>query len=174
MLPVKLPALKGGGSALRQCFAAGSRSVKKEYGMTEGIIKQFGQRVGYTESEVEMFHEGGHRIRQVKRLSQAASKYSIQAKVVNAKHCNSGHRIGQAFILDVDGNFISKLCPKKMCVYLISQLMVPVALINVRLSEGLEPNDFHFMRYVRCPDAGVECYGYGEVMLKVQVVPRVN
>lgn len=142
--------------------------------MSEGIIQRYGQRVGYTESEVEMFHEGGHRVRQVKRLSQVASKYSIQAKVASAKNCNSGHRIGQTFILDVDGNFVSKLCPKKMCVYLISQFIIPVALINERLSEGLEPNDFHFMRYVRCPDAGVECYGYGEVMLKVQVVPRLN
>jgi hypothetical protein len=57
---------------------------------------------------------------------------------------------------------------------LISQLTIPVALINERLSEELEPNDIHFMRYVRCPDTGVECYGYGEVMLKVQVVPRVK
>jgi len=30
------------------------------------------------------------------------------------------------------------------------------------------------MRYVRCPDTGVECLGYGEVMVKVQVVPRVG
>ncbi|MBU1904383.1 MAG: hypothetical protein KJ573_12425 [Proteobacteria bacterium] len=142
--------------------------------MTEEVVKKYGERVGYTESEVEKFHEGGHRIRQVKRLFQAASLNSIEAEVVHAKHCNSGHAVGQKFILDVDGNFISKLCPKKMCVYLISQLTIPVALINERLSEGLEPNDFHFMRYVRCPDAGVECYGYGEVMLKVQVVPRVK
>ena len=141
--------------------------------MTEEIIKWYGQRVGYTESEIESFHEGGHRIRQVSRLSQAASKYSIFAEVVNARHCNSGHTIGQTFTLDIDGNFITKLCPKRMCVYLISQLAIPVALINERLSEGLEPNDFHFMRYVRCPDVGVECYGYGEVMLKVQVVKRV-
>lgn len=32
-------------------------------------------------------------------------------------------------------------------------MTVPVGLINERLSEGLDPNDFHFMRYVRCPDA---------------------
>ena len=93
------------------------------------------------------------------------------AEVVDAKHCNSGRKVGQTFILDVDGNFITKLCPKRMCVYLVSQLTIPVALINERLSEGLEPNDFHFMRYVS-PDAGVECYGYGEVMLKIKVVPR--
>ncbi len=140
--------------------------------MTEEIVKKYGQRVGYTESEVEKFHEGGHRIRQVKRLPHAASLYSIEAEVTNAKHCNSGHTVGQKLILDVDGNLISKLCPKKMCVYLISQLTIPVALINERLSEGLEPNDFHFMRYVRCPDMGSECLGYGEVSLKINVIER--
>jgi uncharacterized repeat protein (TIGR04076 family) len=110
----------------------------------------------------------------VKRLSQAADLYSIEAQVIRSRHCNSGHTEGQKFILDVDGNLITKLCPKKICVYLVSQLPIPVAQINERLSEGHDPADFHFMRYVRCPDVGVECLGYGEVMLKVQVIPRVK
>jgi uncharacterized repeat protein (TIGR04076 family) len=138
------------------------------------IIKRYGERVGYNEKEVVKFKEGRHRVRQVKRLSQAAPKHTIEAEIVKAKHCNSGYRTGDKFILDVDGNFISKLCPKRMCVYLVSQLTIPVALINERLSEGLEPNQFHFMHYVRCPDVGVECAGYGEVMLQVQVVPRLR
>jgi len=140
--------------------------------MAEEIIKKYGERVGYTDSETETFHKGGHRTRHVERLSEAAPLYSIEAEVVESRNCNTGHEKGQKFILDVDGNFITKLCPKKMCVYLLSQLTMPVALINERLSEGHDPNDFHFMRYVRCPDVGVECLGYGEVMLKVQVVPR--
>ncbi len=61
-----------------------------------------------------------------------------------------------------------------MCVYLISELTIPVALINERLSEGHDPNGFHFMRYVRCLDVGVQCLGYGEAMLRVQAVPRVK
>lgn len=140
----------------------------------EKVIRKYGARVGYTDSQIETFYEGGHRIRQVSRLSRAAAKYSIQAEVVNSMNCNSGHTVGQTFVLDIDGNFIVKLCPSRMCVYLISQLTIPVALINERLSEGLEPNDFHFMRHVRCPDTGVDCYGYGEVMLKVQVIPRIK
>lgn len=142
--------------------------------MPEEIVEKYGRRVGYTDSEVEAFHKGGHRIRQVKRLSKAAPLYSMEAEVVEARHCNSRHIVGQKFVLDVDGNFITKLCPKKMCVYLVSQLTIPVALINERLSEGLDPNDFHFMRNVRCPGAGIDCMGYGEVMLKVGVVPRVK
>jgi uncharacterized repeat protein (TIGR04076 family) len=140
--------------------------------MKKDIIDEYGKRVGYTESEINKFREGGHRVRHVKRINKAASLYSIEAEVIQSRNCNSGHLQGQKLLLDIDGNFISKLCPKKMCVYLLSQLAIPVAQINERLSEGHDPNDFHFMRMVRCPDVGVECLGYGDVMLKVQVVPR--
>lgn len=142
--------------------------------MATDIIEKYGHRVGYTKLQLDSFHEGAHRIRHVERLSEAAPHYSIEAEIVEAKHCNSGHQIGQKLILDMDGNFITKLCPKKMCVYLISQLAIPVALINERLSEALDPGNFHFMRYVKCLDVGVECLGYGEVMLKVRVIPRVK
>lgn len=140
--------------------------------MVEDAVKRYGLRVKYSDKEMAQFLEKGHRLRHVKQLSKAAPLYSIEAKVITSRHCNSGHIEGQKFILDIDGNFITKHCPNKMCVYLVSQLIVPVALINERLSEGHEPNDFHFMRYVRCPDAGVECLGYGEVMLRVRVIPR--
>jgi hypothetical protein len=137
-------------------------------------IRRYGERVGYSEAEMEKFGEGGHRVRQVMRLAEAASSYSIEAEVVESRNCNSGHVKGQKILMDLDGNLVTKLCPKKLCVYLVSQLTIPAALINERLSEGLEPNDFHFMRYVRCPDAGVDCLGYGEVTVQVRVVPRVK
>jgi hypothetical protein len=140
----------------------------------EGRVRRFGKRVGYTDAEMEKFAEGGHRVRQVMRLSEAAPRYSIEAEVVESRNCNSEHAEGQKIVMDVDGNLIAKLCPQKLCVYLVSQLTIPVALINERLSEGLEPNDFHFMRSVRCLDAGVDCMGYGTVTAQVRVVPRVT
>ncbi len=137
-----------------------------------GIIKKFGRRLNYSNSEMKLFEEGGHRIRHVKQLAKAAALYSIEAEVVKSRHCNSRHEAGQKILLDVDGNFLTKLCPPRLCVYLISQLTLPVAMINERLSEGLDPNDFHFMRYVRCLDAGVECLGFGEVIMKISVISR--
>jgi uncharacterized repeat protein (TIGR04076 family) len=107
-------------------------------------------------------------------LGRAAARYSIAATVVKARNCNSGYREGDTFILDVDGNFIPKFCPPRLCVYAISQLTVPVALINERLSEDLDPNQFHFMHQVRCLDVGVACGGYGEVRFEVKIVPRVK
>jgi hypothetical protein len=142
--------------------------------MDDRIVEKFGQRLKYSASEMKLLEEGGHRIRHVRHLAKAAALYSIEAEVVKSRHCNSGHDSGQKIILDMDGNFILKLCPKRMCVYLISQLILPVAMINERLSEGLDPKDFHFMRYVKCLDTGVECLGFGEVMMKVNVIPRIK
>ena len=136
------------------------------------VLKKFGDRVGYSSSDLQHFSEDDPRLRLMERLAEDAAKYSIVAEVVASRHCNSGYKMGDKFVLDVDGNFISKLCPKRLCVHLISQLVVPVALVNERLSEGLEPNGFTFMRQVRCTDVGAECSGYGGVMLKVSVVPR--
>ncbi len=137
-------------------------------------LKRFGELVGYTEADLAHFQAGDPRLRQMERLGRAAARYSIAAEVVKARNCNSGYQVGDKFILDVDGNFITKFCPQRLCVYLMSQLVVPVALINERLSEGLDPNQFHFMHQVRCLDVGVECAGYGEVMLEVKVVPRIK
>ena len=137
-------------------------------------LKRFGELVGYTEVDLKQFQAGDPRLRQMERLGRAAARYSIQAEVVKARNCNSGYRVGDKFILDMDGNFIAKFCPPRLCVYAISQLAVPVALINERLSEELDPNQFHFMHQVRCLDVGVDCAGYGEVRLGVKVVPRVK
>jgi hypothetical protein len=137
-------------------------------------LKRFGDRVGYTEADLKHFQVGDPRLRQMEQLGRAAARYSIAAEVVQARHCNSAYQAGDTFILDVDGNFITKLCPSRLCVYLVSQLAVPVALINERLSEGLDPNQFHFMHQVRCLDVGVECSGYGEVRIDIKVVPRVK
>jgi uncharacterized repeat protein (TIGR04076 family) len=138
------------------------------------ILKRFADRVGYTAEELKHFQADDPRLRQMENLGRAAARYSIQAEVVKSRNCNSGYQVGDKFILDVDGNFITKFCPPKLCVYAISQLAVPVALINERLSEGLDPNQFHFMHRARCLDVGVDCAGYGEVMWEIKVVPRVK
>ncbi len=139
------------------------------------ILRRFADRVGYSEAERAQIREGDPRLRQISELAKVAARYSIVAEVVQARHCNSGYKPGDKFVLDVDGNFITKLCPGRLCVYLMSQLTIPVALINERFSEGLDPNQFHFTHFVRCPDTGVECGGYGQVLVEVKAVtPRIK
>lgn len=140
--------------------------------MSREILDRYAQRVGYDAKDLARIPAGDPRERTVTRLAEAAGRWSIVARVSRAEHCNSGYVPGDRFVLDADGNFVAKLCPKRICVYLASQLIIPVALINERLSEGLEPNGFHFMHQVRCPDVGVGCQGYGQVLMDVAAEPR--
>lgn len=142
--------------------------------MSEGYLEKYAARVGYSQEEAEMIGPDDPRRRHIQNLARAAGFYSIVAEVEEARHCNTGYQAGDRFVLDVDGNFIANKCPKRLCVYLASQLVVPVAVINERLSERIDPTAFHFMRRVRCPDCGVEKGGYGQVTVKISVVPRSN
>jgi len=83
--------------------------------VTNDIIRQFCRRVKYSDKEIEKFNEGEHRIRHVQQIAKSASLFSIEVEVVKSCHCNSGHKEGQKFILDVDGSFITKK-KKKKCV----------------------------------------------------------
>ena len=68
--------------------------------MGDEILNKYAKRVGYSESEIKLFMDKGHRIRQIKRIAKASILYSIEATVVKSRHCNSGHKNGQKIILD--------------------------------------------------------------------------
>ena len=138
----------------------------------QDILLRYAKRVGYSEEDLKHIGPEDPRRRHITRLAQIAGKYTIVAEVVKSEHCNSGHKLGDTIYLDTDGNILGKLCPKRICVFLAGQLMIPVALINERLSSGLDPNRFYFSPLVRCPDTGVVCGGYGQVTVKVRLVPR--
>ncbi len=105
-------------------------------------------------------------------MVNASGEYLITAEVLRADNCNSGYKPGDIFVLDAVGNFIAKRCPQRLCVYLVSQLALPVALINERFCTGDNPEGFHFMRQVHCLDHGVDCKGYGGVLVEVKPVKR--
>ena len=62
--------------------------------MGDDIIERYGERVGYSESEIEKLYEAGHRTRHLKRVAKVAPLYSIEAEVIRSRHCNSGHEMG--------------------------------------------------------------------------------
>ena len=136
------------------------------------LLQRFAKHLGYSEAQAAALAADGPRARFVEALSAASAEYLFVAEVLRAEHCNSGYRPGDRFVLDAAGNLISKRCPQRLCVFLVSQLALPVALMNERLCAGLEPSGIFFMRQTRCLDTGVACKGYGEVLVEVRAVLR--
>ncbi|MBU1229217.1 MAG: hypothetical protein KKA55_06205 [Proteobacteria bacterium] len=136
------------------------------------VLRKFSEHLGYNEDETALVAADVARARFAEAHFTTALEFLIVATVLRAANCNSGYAPGDRFVLDAAGNFIAKRCPQRLCVYLVSQLALPVALINERFCAGLPPEGFHFMRQVHCLDTGVACKGYGGVLVEITAVSR--
>lgn len=135
-------------------------------------LQRFAAHLGYSREEADLLAQDEPRLRFAEALAAANAEQLIVAEVLRAANCNSGYVPGDRFVLDAAGNFIAKRCPARLCVYLVSQLALPVALINERFCAGLPPNEIHFMRQIHCLDTGVACKGYGGVLVEISAVRR--
>jgi uncharacterized repeat protein (TIGR04076 family) len=96
---------------------------------------------------------------------------TIVAEVVESHGCNSQHKVGDKFYLDGSGNLISKLCPKRMCIFALQPLLPAVFAADELLYAGVDPNQMRFNR-AGCFDVGVKCGGWGRIIMEIRVEDR--
>jgi uncharacterized repeat protein (TIGR04076 family) len=132
--------------------------------------KMVQDRMGYTDREMELFKRDPRNAAVLAKASEIKNKI-IVAEVMDSHGCISGHRVGDRFCLDGAGNLISALCPEKMCIYAVSCLQHLVFTIGEMVCAGIDPHEIKFKRS-GCFDVGLECGGWGRVVMEVRVEDR--
>lgn len=132
----------------------------------------FQNHLGYSNEEITMFRENPRNVEVVAKGAALMNK-TIVAEVVHSHGCNSQHKVGDKFYLDGAGNLISKLRPKRMCLYAVSALTHLVFSANEMLYAGADPNKMLFKR-CGCSDVGLQCGGWGRVFMEISVVDRLE
>ena len=132
--------------------------------------KMFQQHLGYTDEAMATFRADPRNAELLAKAPDLMNK-TIIAEVVHSQGCNSQHKVGDKFYLDGAGNLISKLCPKTMCIYAVSALKPVVFALNELFYAGVDPNEMRFKR-TGCSDVGVECGGWGRIVMEVRVEDR--
>jgi len=138
----------------------------------ENVWKFVQQRLGYSDEELAKFREDPRNEEVLTKAGALMSK-SIVAEVVSSHGCNSQHKVGDRFYMDGAGNLISKLCPDRMCLYAVSALKPLVFSANELLYAGADPNKMVFKRCA-CSDVGLECGGWGRVVMEISVTDRAS
>ena len=130
----------------------------------------FQKHLKYSDTEMQQFMGNPVNAVVINKSEQIANK-TIVAEVVAARGCNSQHKVGDRFFFDGSGNLLTKLGPKRICIYILQ----PMAQIIYGISElayaGVDPDSLKF-RYAGCFDVGVEHCGWGRVIVKVSVEDR--
>jgi len=147
--------------------------IEKEKGtmkIDEGVWSYFQQHLGYSDEEMTRFKDDPRNREVVAQGAELMNK-TIVAEVVYSHGCNSQHKVGDKFYLDGVGNLISKLCPKRMCLYAVSALKPIVFAANELLYAGVDPGQIKFNR-CGCSDVGIECGGWGKIVMEVRIADR--
>ena len=69
------------------------------------------------------------------------------------------------------GHILTKLYPKKICVYALNAITSQVFTANELFYAGVDPNEMRFKRDA-CFDVGMECGGWGRIVMEIKVEDR--
>ena len=130
------------------------------------------RHLGYSDEEMTRF-KGNPRNEAVLSKSSVLRDKIIILEVVESRGCNSRHQVGDRFYFDGAGNLLTDLCPKKVCGYSLNAAMMMVFTANEMLYAGVDPNQIRFKR-ASCFDVGLECGGWGRIILELRVEDRVE
>jgi uncharacterized repeat protein (TIGR04076 family) len=138
--------------------------------MDERVWKLAKRRLGYSDEELVAFRENPRNADVLSKASQLMNKV-IVAEIVKAHGCNSRHKAGDRLYFDGAGNLLTKRCPHKVCVHVLSAAATLVFAANELFYAGVAPNDMRFNR-AGCLDVGLQCGGWGNVVVEISVEER--
>ena len=138
--------------------------------INESTWQMIQERLGYTDEEMTLFRENPRNEDVLSKGPELMNK-TIVMEVVESQNCNSMHKVGDRFIFDGAGNLITKLCPKRICIYALSSAAKVIFASNELLYAGVDPNELRFKR-TGCFDVGVQCGGWGHIVMELKVEER--
>jgi len=126
--------------------------------------------LGYTDEEMQIFQKNPRNMDVLNKTPELMGK-TIVIEIVEAHGCNSQHKAGDKFYFDGAGNLITKLNPKKICVFALSPIASLIFGAHEMIYAGVDPNSMRFKR-TGCFDTGVRCGGWGHIVMEIKVKNR--
>lgn len=140
--------------------------------MEKNYIGFMKEHLGYTDEEMKVWLENLRNPEGAAKMLALLQK-TIVIRVVESHGCNSLHKKGQEFYFDGPGNLLSKINPKRICIYALSQMERLIFAAQELFYAGIDPNEMRVKRG-GCFDIGLKCGGWGRIIFEFEFIDRVN
>ena len=128
------------------------------------------KHLGYTDEEMKIWLDNP-RNQQAVLKAPALLQKTIIIEVVESHGCSSQHKVGQKFYFDGPGNLLSKLNPKRICIYALSQMERLIFAAQELFYAGIDPNEMR-IKHGGCFDVGLKCGGWGRIIFELKFKDR--
>ena len=136
----------------------------------EDVWRFYQQHLGYNNEEMKKFKENPRNVNLVSKAPELMNK-TIVFEVVDSHGCNSHHKVGDKLYFDGSGNLITAMCPKRVCFGALNATGSLIYAADELMYAGVDPNEMQFKR-VGCGDVGLNCGGWGHIVMEVRVEDR--
>jgi uncharacterized repeat protein (TIGR04076 family) len=138
--------------------------------LSEDMKKNIKERLDYNDEELKLFLDNPKNIEILTKSLPLLNK-TIVIEVIESKGCASQHKKGDKIYFDGSGNLLTKLSPKRICIYALSVLESLITSALELMYAGVNPDEMRFKR-VGCTDIGLECGGWGKIVMELKVIDR--
>ena len=128
------------------------------------------KHLGYKDEEMKVWLDNPRNQEAVLKIPALLQK-TIIIEIVEAHGCSSLHKVGQKFYFDGPGNLLTKLNPKRICIYALSQMERLIFAAQELFYAGIDPNEMRIKRG-GCFDVGLKCGGWGRVVFELKFEDR--
>ena len=94
-----------------------------------------------------------------------------EEEVISSKGCNSQHKVGDKFYFDGSGNLITKLNPKRICIFALQPITAQIFALHELFYAGID-NPKSLFNLAGCSDVGLQCGGWGNIVMEVTMEDR--
>lgn len=139
--------------------------------VSEKIWKHMESHLEYDSHDMDTFRKNPINEDILSKATQIANKTFV-FEVVESKGCNSKHKIGDRFYFDAAGNLLTKMNPKRCCIFVIQAMVPLIFAASEFIYAGADPNIIKF-KHASCFDVGVNCGGWGQITVRFSTIDRV-
>jgi uncharacterized repeat protein (TIGR04076 family) len=126
--------------------------------------------LGYDDEQMEQFKNNPKNKIFLSKAPHLMGK-TIVAEVLDSHGCNSEHKVGEKFYFDGFGNLLADKSPRKICIYALNAIVPQIFAVTELLLAGADPNEMRF-NSAACFDVGVQCGGFGRIVVEIKVIDR--
>jgi uncharacterized repeat protein (TIGR04076 family) len=140
--------------------------------MSKEALNFIKSQLGYSDEEMDLWLKNPRNKEAISKIPALLQK-TIIIEVVDSHGCASLHKVGDKFYFDGPGNLLTKLSPKRICIYALSEMERLIFAAQELFYAGIDPNEMRIKR-VGCFDIGLKCGGWGRIILELKVEDRAK
>lgn len=138
----------------------------------KNYIKFIQKHLEYSDEEIKIWMDNPRNQEAILKIPLLIQKTFI-IEVVESHGCSSGYKKGDKFYFDGPGNLLTKLSPKRCCIYALSQMERLIFAAQELFYAGVDPNQLRIKRG-GCFDIGLKCGGWGRIIFEIRIEEKEN